>query len=144
MKVIGHDFLPMPSAFVDETQIEMTSLDELLAAADFVSLHCDLNPTSHHLIGVAQLKSMREHSYLINTSRGRLIDESALVEALRDGQIAGAALDVFENEPLPLNSPLRSFENCLLAPHNANSDPTARRRVHESTVQNLLNALNMR
>jgi len=131
----------MPSAFVDETQIEMMSFEDLLRTADFVSLHCDLNPTSHHLIGAAQLKSMQPHSYLVNTSRGRLIDELALIEALREGRIAGAALDVFENEPLPLDSPLRTFENCLLAPHNANSDPTARRRVHESTVQNLINAL---
>lgn len=141
MKVIGSDPSPPSNAFLEEHQMEMMPLPELLGKADFVSLHCDLNSGSYHLIGREQFASMQPDSYLINTARGPLVDEPALVEALRDRRIAGAALDVFEIEPLPPDSPLRSFENCLLAPHNANSDPTARMRVHESTVQNLLNAL---
>jgi D-3-phosphoglycerate dehydrogenase len=84
---------------------------------------------------------MRSSAYIINTARGPVIDELALVEALRERQIAGAALDVFEMEPLPADSPLRAMENCLLAPHNANSDLAARRRVHESTIANLLQGL---
>jgi D-3-phosphoglycerate dehydrogenase / 2-oxoglutarate reductase len=113
----------------------------LLMRCDFVTLHCDLNQSSVHLIGQAELAAMRPPAYLINTSRGRVVDEPALVEALRAGRIAGAALDVFEIEPLPADSPLRDMDNCLLAPHNANSSPTARRRVHERTIANLVSAL---
>src|SRR5262249_46767129 len=106
-----------------------------------VSLHCDLNPTSFQLIGRDQLKMMKPCAYLINTARGSVIDEVALIEALRGNHIAGAALDVFENEPLPDDSPLREFSNCLLAPHNSNCSVEARQRVHELTIQNLLTAL---
>ena len=141
MKLLGNDPVPVSPRFIEETSLRMVDLDQLLKEADFVSLHCDLNPTSFHLIGRGELALMRTSAYLINTARGPLIDEPALVAALSEGQIAGAALDVFEIEPLPADSPLRSFENCLFAPHNANSDLAARRRVHESTIENLLNAL---
>jgi phosphoglycerate dehydrogenase-like enzyme len=132
--------LPDPS-FIAETGIILTSLDEVLAAADFVSVHCDLNRTSFHLIGSSEFKSMKRSAYVINTARGPIIDEVALIEALRAQTIAGAALDVFEVEPLSDESPLRQFPNCLFAPHNANSSFEARRRVHESTIENLLKAL---
>jgi D-3-phosphoglycerate dehydrogenase len=141
MRVLGSDPVPPPASFIEETGVGMRALGELLAGADFVSLHCDLNPTSFHLIGRGELALMRPTAYLINTSRGPVVDEPALAEALRERRIAGAALDVFEVEPLPPDSPLRGFTNCLLAPHNANSGPEARRRVHESTVANLLGAL---
>jgi len=84
---------------------------------------------------------VKKNSYLINTSRGPVINEAALIDALRSGKIAGAALDVFETEPLPSDSPLRRMNNCLLAPHNANSGLAAKRRVHESTINNLLAGL---
>ena len=141
MTVLGNDVAPVPASFVAETGLNMLPLPALLAAADFVSLHCDLNPTSFHLIGRAELAAMRPTAYLINTARGPVVDEPALVQALTDGRIAGAALDVFEVEPLPADSPLRAMENCLLAPHNANSGRAARRRVHEATINNLLSAL---
>ncbi len=141
MKLFGTDPVAPPTKFLLETELRMAPLNELLRESDFISLHCDLNPTSFHLIGQLELERMRSSAYLINTSRGPVIDESALVCALRSKRIAGAALDVFENEPLPTNSPLRSFANCLLAPHNANADPSARDRVHELTVNNLLNGL---
>jgi D-3-phosphoglycerate dehydrogenase len=113
----------------------------LLKEADFVTLHCDLNPTSFHLIGRDELAAMRSSACLINTSRGPVVNEPELVDALRERRIAGAALDVFEVEPLPADSPLRAIDHCLLAPHNANSGPVARRRVHESTIANLLSGL---
>lgn len=141
MTVLGIDAAPVPASFIEETGLRMVTLVELLAASDFVSLHCDLNPTSFHLIGREELMLMRPASYLINTSRGSVIDEHALVDALRERRIAGAALDVFEIEPLPFDSPLRTMYNCLLAPHNANNSPSARRRVHESTIANLLKGL---
>jgi D-3-phosphoglycerate dehydrogenase / 2-oxoglutarate reductase len=141
MKLLGCDPVPVSPAFIAETGIELMPLDDLLAQSDFVSLNCDLNPSSFHLIGAKQLALMKPSAYLINTARGSVVDEPALIEALRNQRIAGAALDVFEVEPLPADSPLRSMENCLMAPHNANSSPAARQRVHESTIANLLNGL---
>jgi len=141
MRVLGHDLVPVPPSFINEIGLLMRPLTELLQQADFVSLNCDLNPTSFHLIGAAQLAMMKPSAYLINTSRGPVVDEPALVDALRAGRLAGAALDVFEVEPLPDDSPLREMENCLLAPHNANSSLAARQRVHESTIANLLKGL---
>jgi len=120
----------------------MMSLDQLISQVDFVTIHCDLNTTSYHLIDESQFKLMKPTSYLINTARGSIVNESALIQALIDKKIAGAGLDVFENEPLPLDSPLFSFSNVLLAPHNANSSPAAWQKVHESTIKNLLEELN--
>lgn len=119
----------------------MVERNELLRRADFVSLNCDLNPTSYHLIGRDELQMMKPTAFLINTARGPVVDETALALALQEGEIAGAALDVFEREPLPESSPLRSCDACLLAPHNANSSPTAWERVHRNTIQNLLRVL---
>jgi len=141
MTVLGCDVIAVSETFCAETDLKLVSMDELLKSSGFVTLHCDLNPTSYHLIDRPQLDSMRSTAYLINTARGRVINEQALVEALRSGDIAGAALDVFESEPLPCDSPLRKLNNCLLAPHNANSGLAARKRVHESTIQNLLTGL---
>lgn len=141
MTVLGTDPVTVPASFVNETGITMLPLRTLLAEADFVSLHCDLNPTSYHLIGRDELAVMRSSAYLINTSRGSVVDEQALIHALNEHQIAGAALDVFEVEPLPKDSPLRNLDSCLLAPHNANNSLAARRRVHESTIANLLKGL---
>ena len=141
MTVLGCDPVTVAESFRAETGLKLVSMDELLNSSDFVTLHCDLNPTSYHLIARPQFDSMRPTAYLINTSRGLVINEQALVEALQRGKIAGAALDVFETEPLPCDSPLRMMNNCLLAPHNANSGRAAKKLVHESTIRNLLNGL---
>jgi D-3-phosphoglycerate dehydrogenase len=142
--ILGNDIVEISQDFLAKTGIEMVSLDKLLASADFVSLNPDLNRTSYHLIGKQQLEMMKPGAYLINASRGPVVDEAALIEALQNKHIAGAGLDVFEEEPLPQNSPLRNFDNCLLAPHNANSSPEAWQRVHENTVRNLLKGLQAR
>jgi len=141
MQLLGNDIVKMPDDFLAETGIEIVSLENLIARADFVSLNPDLNPTSYHLIAKQQLEMMKPSAYLINASRGPVVDEAALIEALQKKNIAGAALDVFEEEPLPQNSPLRELDNCLLAPHNANSSPKAWQQVHENTVRNLLKGL---
>lgn len=86
-------------------------------------------------------KLMKFTAVIINLARGPIIDEGELVSALQDGRIAGAAMDVFEEEPLPLNSPLRSMDNVMLAPHNSNSSPKAWARVHENTLKNLFEVL---
>ena len=140
-KLLGNDIVEIDHVFIAETGVEMTTLNDLLARADFVSLNCDLNPTSFHLINSQTLNLMHPNSVLINTARGPIVDEKALVAALQAGTIAGAALDVFEVEPLPVESPLIKMDNVLLAPHNANSSPAAWERVHLNTIRNLLDGL---
>ena len=141
MKLYGNDPLAPPTSFLSETGMRMTDLRTLLAESDFISLNCDLNPTSLHLIGREELALARRTAVLINTARGPIVDEKALAVSLEEGRLAGAALDVFEVEPLPADSPLRTLDQCLLAPHNSNSDPAARVRVHEATIANLLRGL---
>jgi D-3-phosphoglycerate dehydrogenase len=144
MKVLGTDIVEVDHVFVTETGIQMISLDELLAQSDFVSVNCDLNPTSYHLINEKTLGKMKPSAVLINTARGPIVDEKALVAALQSGRIGGAALDVFEQEPLPQDSPLLKMDNVMLAPHNANSSPAAWERVHWNTVKNLVEGLGMK
>jgi phosphoglycerate dehydrogenase-like enzyme len=143
MKVYGTDILEIDHVFIAETGIEMTDLASLLARSDFVSVNCDLNPTSYHLINSDTLALMKPNAVLINTARGPIVEEAALVEALQVQRLAGAALDVFEIEPLPLESPLMKMDNVLLAPHNSNSSLAAWERVHWSTIRNLLDGLNI-
>lgn len=138
MRLMGNDIRPIDKAFLMEVGLEIVERDQLLQSCDFVSLNCDLNPTSYHLIDEAALNRMKTNAVLINTSRGSVVDQVALVKALREGRIRGAALDVFEDEPLALESPLLSMDNVMLAPHNANSSPSCWERVHHNTIHNLL------
>lgn len=144
MQVLGNDIKQISKDFIKETGTLMLTLDELLHEAYFISINCDLNATSYHLIGRREFSLMKPAVYLINTARGPILDEEALIGALENKVIAGAALDVFEAEPLPEDSPLRQFENCLMSPHNANSSPEAWQRVHENTIKKLLNGLKSR
>ncbi|MFA5175242.1 MAG: phosphoglycerate dehydrogenase [Patescibacteria group bacterium] len=141
MRIIGNDTNEVPTDFLRETGMILSSLNELVSQADYITIHCDLNPTSFHLIGAPQFALMSNTSYIINTARGPIIDESALIQALSEKKIAGAGLDVFEKEPLPVDSPLLTFPNVLLTPHNANSSPAAWQKVHENTIKNLLEEL---
>src|SRR5687768_7954847 len=115
MRVLGYDLAPCQ----EKTNIEFVDLDRLLAESDFVSLHAALTPQNRGLIGEAQLRQMKKTAYLVNTARGPLIDEHALTRALKEGWIAGAALDVFSVEPLPADNPLRTAPNLVLSPHQA-------------------------
>ena len=144
MQVFGNDLVEMPQDFLAETDIEMVSKQELLNRSDFVSLNCDLNPTSYHMMDEARFAQMKPTAVVINTARGPILDERALIRALKSGKIAGAALDVFEEEPLPEDSPLRQMDNVMLAPHNANSSPEAWERVHRNTIRSLLEVLEKR
>jgi D-3-phosphoglycerate dehydrogenase len=119
----------------------MVPLETLLAESDFVTLHADLRPENRHLIDEERIGQMKSGAVLINTARGQLVDEMALTKALVDGRVAGAALDVFEHEPLPVDSPLRGLANVYLAPHNANASIAAAERVHTNTIRNVLQAL---
>lgn len=143
MELLGNDIIEIAPDFILENGVKMTSLADLLGRADFISVNCDLNPTSRHLINAGTLALAKPEAVLINTARGPIVDERALSAALQSKRLAGAALDVFEVEPLPLDSPLLGMENVLLAPHNANSSPAAWERVHWNTIRNLLLGLGL-
>lgn len=142
-RLLGNDIRPIEPDFILENNVEMMGLKDLLGQADFVSVNCDLNPTSYHLINAETLRWMKPDAVLINTARGPIVEETALVAALQEGWIAGAGLDVFEVEPLPADSPLRNMDQVMLAPHNSNSSPAAWERVHWNTIRNLLDGLSI-
>ena len=139
--LLGTDIADVEADFIAETGVEITSLDDLLARSDFVSVNCDLNDSSYHLMDARAFAQMKRDAIVINAARGPVVEEPALVAALQSGAIAGAALDVFEDEPLPADSPLRGMDNVLIAPHNSNSSPKAWERVHRSTLDQLVAVL---
>ena len=141
MKIFGCDIKPIDREALETYSIIMTSKDDLLRNSDFVVLAPDLNETSFHLIGAPELSIMKPTAYLFNTSRGPVVDEAALIEALQTKKIAGAGLDVFEVEPLPADSPLREMDNVILTPHNAYNTEEAEDFVHDNTIKNLVEAL---
>jgi len=143
MKVYGTDIVDIDHVFISETGIAMTTLESLLSNSDYVSINCDLNPTSRHIMNAKTFAFMKPTAVIINTARGPLIDEQSLIEALQAKRLAGAALDVFEHEPLPSESPLMTMDNVMLAPHNSNSSPTAWERVHWNTIRNLVEGLGL-
>ena len=138
MTLLGNDIQPIPRDFLLEYKVTSTSLIRLVQQADFISVNCDLNPTSYHLINQQLLAQMKPTAVVINTARGPIVNEKDLIDALLEKKIAGAALDVFEVEPLPADSPLLKMENVLLAPHNSNSSQAAWENVHWNTIRNLL------
>jgi D-3-phosphoglycerate dehydrogenase len=143
MELLGNDIIEIDADFLKTYPVEMRPLEDLLRRSDFVSVNCDLNPTSRHLINQDTLAMLKPKAILINTARGPIIEERALVGSLQSGAIAGAGLDVFEDEPLPEDSPLRSMDNVLLGSHNANSSPSAWERVHQNTIRNLFQGLGL-
>jgi len=143
-EVLGNDIVDIDGDFLQATGVSMVALDELLGRSDFVTLHTDLNSSSRHLINPDTLGQIRPGAVVLNLSRGPVVDEPALVSALQSGRVGGAALDVFEDEPLPDDSPLRTMDNVMLAAHNSNSSPRAWERVHDNTIRNLLTELQAR
>jgi glyoxylate reductase len=117
------------------------ALTDLLRASDFVSLHAPLTTATEHLIDAAALEQMKPTAILVNTARGGLVDQEALARALRDGTIAGAALDVTDPEPLPPDHPLLDAPNLILTPHIGSATRAAREQMAELAVENLLAAL---
>jgi D-3-phosphoglycerate dehydrogenase / 2-oxoglutarate reductase len=141
MRVIAFD--PYLSATrARSLQVELVDeLDDLLASADFISLHTPLTPETHHIINLARLQKTKPGVRIINCARGGLIDEDALVKALQDRHVAGAALDVFETEPLPADSPLRGAPNLVLTPHLGASTAEAQESVGIEIAQSIRAAL---
>ncbi len=138
MRILYHNRNPSPLAA--EVGAEMASLDHLLSNADFVSLHVPLSQSTRHLIGKRELDMMRPTAILINVSRGEVVDEAALVDALRNGRIAGAGLDVYENEP-KLAPGLVELDNVVLAPHVGSASVETREKMAQMAVRNLMDGL---
>ena len=137
MRVIFHDPYPPPPAVAAELGAEpKQSVDEVLREADFVSLHSPATPETRHLIDARRLALMKRGAFLINTARGDIVDEAALVEALKRGTIAGAALDVFEREP-QVTPELRTLENVVLLPHLGSATAETRAAMGLRALENL-------
>jgi len=141
MKVISYTVDQVSLELLEDLQVQLASLETVLVESDYVTLHPDLREDNRHMIDSKRLRLMKRDAFLINTARGGLVDEEALIMAIREKWIAGAALDVFEYEPLPAESPLRHIPNVYLAPHNANAGLLAAERVHRNTIRNLLQVL---
>ncbi|MAS81245.1 MAG: dihydrofolate reductase [Legionellales bacterium] len=144
IQILAYDPRKTSENFLTKTNTMLVPMDKLLSEADFITLNCDLNDSSFHVLSTNEFDNMSKNPYIINAARGPLIDEKALVEALTNNKIKGAALDVFEEEPLPFDSPLRKLSNVLLAPHNSNSSPEAWDKVHKNTLDNLLEGLGLK
>ena len=140
MRVLYHGRERQPDAERD-LDVEYVPLDELLAASNFVTLHCALTPATRHLIGAREFGIMRPDAILINAARGPVVDTDALVVALRDGQIGGAALDVTDPEPLPADHPLIGLPNAIVVPHTASSTVATRDRMADLAARNILAVL---
>ena len=137
MRIACHSRSPVPRAVLDELQAQPYSdLDELAANVDFLSLHCPATPDTRHLIDASRLARMRPTAYLVNASRGALVDERALADALANGRLAGAGLDVYEAEPGVCDALLR-LENVVLLPHMGSSTAETRHAMGMRVVENL-------
>ena len=141
MKILAYDIKEIPKPIAEQYQIAQVSLDEVLGQADFVSTNCDLNESSYHILSTNEFKKMKNSAIVINTARGGVVDEVALIKALQEKEIAGCGLDVFEYEPLPIDSPLRHMDNVILSSHNSNSSPEYWGKVHKNTLNNLYQVL---
>lgn len=143
MRVIAYD--PYVTAeYAAQRGVTLADLDTLLAQADFVTLHTPLTPHTRHLINRERLLSMKPSARILNVARGGVIDEQALAEVIKTGHLAGAALDVFETEPLAADSPLRSLDKVILTPHLGASTVEAQEKVAEDVALQVLDVLNDR
>lgn len=125
----------------EELGITFLPMEEMLETCDFISLHCPLTPETTGLIGEPELRAMKPGAILVNTSRGPVVDTQALCRALKEGWIAGAGLDVFDREPLPMDSPLLELENVVLEPHIGSASRQAREGMAVMAAGNLLAAM---
>lgn len=137
MKVIAHDEFPPGPDELAGLEVEFTDVDDVFRRADVVTLHCPLTPATEHLVNAERLALMRADAYVINTSRGPLVDSRALAAALAAGTIAGAGLDVLDEEPPPSTNPLLTAPNCIVTPHIAWYARASRQRLMDSAVENL-------
>jgi len=140
MRVLYHDVVRRQDV-EKEMGIEYTDFETVLREADFVSLHVPYMPSTHHLISEKQFKLMKKSAVLINTARGPVVDQKALYNALKNGDIWAAGLDVTDPEPIPMDDPLLTLPNCLIAPHIASASFKTRDAMSELAARNILAAL---
>jgi len=140
MRVLYHDVSRQPSR-EEELGLTYVDLETLLRESDFVSLHTPLTPETHHMMGREQFTMMKSTSILINTSRGQVVDQKALYEALVSGGIAGAGLDVTDPEPILRDDPLLTLDNCVVVPHVASASVATRTMMATMAAENLIAAL---
>jgi D-3-phosphoglycerate dehydrogenase len=136
MRVLAYELMP-DAGFAGQHGVELVDLETLFAESDFVSVHAPHTPETDKIVSRERIALMKPTAFLVNTARGGLVDEAALAEALREGRIAGAGLDVFEVEPLPPDSPLRGLPNVVLTPHCAGSNIDAIAAMAERVVENV-------
>ncbi len=141
MAVAGYDPELGALAVAEGLGVRTVSVDEAFAEADVLSLNCPLTPETRHIANAQRIGNMKPGAFLVNTARGPLVDEQALVASLASGRLAGAALDVFEDEPLAETSPLRSMANVILGSHNASNTAEAVSRVNRLAIANALAVL---
>lgn len=136
MKILFYDVIPRPE--MEKLGAKRVELDTLLKESDFVSIHVPLMKETYHLVNADKLKLMKKTAYLINNSRGSVVDEKALYQALKEGRIAGAGLDVFEQEPIPVENPLLKLDNVVVAPHISSASYKTRSKMAEMVAENLV------
>jgi D-3-phosphoglycerate dehydrogenase / 2-oxoglutarate reductase len=141
MVVLGSEVLEVNAAAAERLGVIIVDREALIRRADVISLNCPLTAENRHMLDASALETAKRGAWIINTARGPLIDETALAAALHSGQIGAAALDVFEVEPLPLDSPLREFDNIVLGSHNASNTAEAVARTSARAIENLLRGL---
>ena len=141
MEVLGYDVQPIDPTFCQEANLTPVTLDQLFQQADCIVLACNLTPENHHLLNQQAFAAMKGGVWIVNVARGGLIDETALIAALTSGKVAAAALDVFETEPLPLDSPLLQFETVICGSHNSSNTREAVLRVNQIAIDNLVRDL---
>ncbi len=141
MPVVYHDVVRRPAEDEERLSIRYAPFSDVLRESDFISLHVNLTPDTRHLIGRAELEMMKPTAVLVNAARGPVIDHDALYDALKDGEIGAAALDVTEPEPLPADHPLLTLDNCIVAPHVASASVATRRLMSIMAAENLIAGL---
>ena len=141
--MIAYTRTPRPDA-ARELGVELVDLPMLLAESDAVTLHVPLESSTRHLIGEPELRAMKSSAILINTARGAVVNQEAMIRAINEEWIAGVALDVFDIEPLPEDNPLRALDRTrvLMTPHSMSNTPAGRRGTQREVVDNILNAAN--
>jgi lactate dehydrogenase-like 2-hydroxyacid dehydrogenase len=138
MRVLYHDVARLPADVEGPLGATFVPLDELLAQSDFVSLHVNLTAETRHLISARTLSAMKPTAVLVNTSRGPVVDQAALADALRNGVIWAAALDVTDPEPIPMDDPLVALDNCLIVPHIASASRATRGKMAAMAAANVI------
>jgi glyoxylate reductase len=140
MKLLYYD-VARQRQIEEELGVQFVEFDRLLAESDFITIHINFTPENYHVIGTKEFDKMKKTSILVNTARGPIVDNMALYEALRDGKIAYAALDVTEPEPLPANHPLLTLDNVIVVPHIASASVATRTKMALMAADNLIAGL---